>query len=120
VEQSWRDKENYLPSMALIPQFLDGRDPNRSRYIHYPGLDYEVAATDFVGIAGIGLDAADYSDKDPELAKKLGIFGYDRVTKVADIKDGLENTILMLQIPSAYKSPWIAGGGSTLRGVPDT
>jgi hypothetical protein len=119
-EKSWRDKENYLPSMALIPQFLDGRDPNRSRYIHYPGLDYEVAATDFVGIAGIGLDAADYSDKDPELAKKLGILGYDRVTKVADMKDGLENTILMLQIPSAYKSPWIAGGGSTLRGVPET
>jgi hypothetical protein len=119
-EKSWRDKENYLPSMALIPQFLDGRDPNRSRYIHYPGLPYEVAATDFVFIAGIGLDAADYSDKDPELAKKLGIVGYDRVTKVADMKDGLENTILMLQIPSAYKSPWIAGGGSTLRGVPET
>ncbi len=119
-EKSWRDKENYLPSMALIPQFLDGRDPNRSRYIRYPGMDYEVAATDFVGIAGIGLDAAEYSDKDSSVAKMLGIFGYDRVTRVADIKDGLENTIVMLQIPPAYKSPWIAGGGSTVRGVPET
>jgi hypothetical protein len=119
-EKSWRDKENYLPSMALIPQFLDGRDPNRSRYIRYPGMDYEVAATDFVGIAGIGLDAAEYSDKDSSVAKMLGIFGYDRVTRVGDIKDGLENTIVMLQIPPAYKSPWMAGGGSTVRGVPET
>jgi hypothetical protein len=119
-EKSWRDKENYLSSMALIPQFLDGRDPNRSRYVRYPGMLYEVAATDYVGIAGIGLDAADYSDKDPAVAKKLGVFGYDRVTKAEDIKDGLDNTILMLQIPSPYKSPWIAGGGSTVRGVPET
>jgi hypothetical protein len=83
-------------------------------------LDQPVASTHFVGIAGIGMDAADYSAKDASVAKKLGIFGYDRVTKLEDITDGLENTIVMLQIPTEVKSAWLAGGGSTVRGVPET
>jgi hypothetical protein len=106
--------------MALIPEFLDGRNPNRNHFIHYPNVLLEVAATDFVGMAGVGMDAASYDEKDPELAKKLGIFGYDRVTKVSDIPDGLPNTILLIQVPSAYKNPWLAGGGSTVRGCPET
>jgi hypothetical protein len=119
-QKSWRDEENLLPSMALIPEFLDGRIPNRSHFFHYPNTLSEVAATDFVGMAGVGMDAASYDEKDPELAKKLGIFGYDRVTKVSDIPDGLPNTILLIQVPSAYKNPWLAGGGSTVRGCPET
>jgi len=121
-QKSWRDDENLLPAMALIPEFLDGRNPNRSRFIHYPNMPSEtaVAATDFVGMAGVGMDAASYDEKDPEVAKKLGIFGYDRVTKVSDITDGPANTILLVQVPSSYKDPWLAGGGATVRGCPET
>src|SRR5262249_37159038 len=50
-------------------------------------------------------------------AKLRGIFGYDRETKPDEIKDGLDQTILLIQVPSQPKSPWLAGGGSTVRGV---
>lgn len=120
-QKSWRDDDNLLPAMSLIPQFIDGRDPNRSRYIRYPNVHVDVAATDFVGMAGVGMDAASYDEKeDPALAKKLGIFGYDRVTKVEDITDGLPSTIALIQVPAAYKNPWLAGGGCTVRGCPET
>jgi hypothetical protein len=119
-QKSWKDDDNLLSAMSLIPQYIDGRDPNRSRYIRYPNVRADVAATDFVGMAGVGMDAASYDEKDSELAKKLGIFGYDRVTKVADITDGLPTTIALIQVPSAYKNPWLAGGGSTVRGCPET
>ena len=49
------------------------------------------------------------------MARKLGIFGYDRITKPEDITDGASNTILMIQVPPPYQGPWIAGGGSTMR-----
>jgi hypothetical protein len=42
------------------------------------------------------------------------------VTKLEDIKDGLEQTIVVLQVPTEVKSAWLAGGGSTIRGVPET
>ena len=66
------------------------------------------------------MDAASYDEKDSDNAKKLGIFGYDRVTKVTDITDGLPSTILLIQVPAAYKNPWLAGGGATVRGCPET
>jgi len=119
-QKSWRDDDNLLPAMALVPQFIDGRDPNRNRYIRYPNVNTDVAATDFVGMAGVGMDAASYDEKDADVGKKLGIFGYDRVTKVADITDGLASTIALIQVPSAFKNPWLAGGGSTVRGCPET
>jgi type IV secretory pathway VirB10-like protein len=42
------------------------------------------------------------------------------VTKVTDITDGLPGTIALIQVPSAFKNPWLAGGGSTVRGCPET
>jgi hypothetical protein len=68
-------------------------------------------------VAGVGLDAADYRTGDATTAKLRGIFGYDRETKADDIRDGREQTILLLQVPPEPKSPWIAGGGSTVRGI---
>jgi hypothetical protein len=119
-ESSWKDSDNLIPSVTLIPPFLDSKATRGSWYVRYPGMTYDVASTHFVGIAGVGLDAAEYSAGDPSVAKKLGVFGYDRVTRLSDIADGLANTIVMAQVPSNFKSPWIAGGGSTVRGVPET
>src|SRR5207248_4273011 len=52
----------------------------------------------------------------------------DRATRLADIVDGLSNTVLMVQVPwnknqfplTTHQRPWIAGGGSTVQGVPET
>jgi hypothetical protein len=118
-EKSWNDPENLLSAVTLIPQFLDPRNPVKTWWVPYPGLDQRVAATHYVGIAGIGLDAANYASGDGAVAGKLGIFGYDRETRVQDIKDGSANTILMAEVPPTFKRPWLAGGGSTVVGVPE-
>jgi len=117
--RSWNDSENLMTASTLIPQFLSPTTPHNSWYIHYPGVEVEVAATQYVGLAGIGLDAARYQKGDRSVADKLGMFGYDRSTALSDIGD-LARTIFMIQAPPTYKSPWLAGGGSTVRGVPET
>jgi len=130
-QQSWRvpsskddkddmdGKNNRFVAQTLIPYFLASNSPSASWWVHYPSVDFPVASTHFVGIAGIGLDAANYSATDPAVAKKLGVFGYDRATKLVDVKDGLPNTIVLLQVPTDIKTCWLAGGGSTIRGVPE-
>lgn len=121
-DKSWYEEPNSRLGMIVVPQFVTpSKSYDLNYYVPYPNLASKGnelwAATHFVGIAGVGLDAAEYRADDPATAKKLGVFGYDRETKKADIKDGLNQTILLIQTPSAPKSPWIAGGGSTVRGV---
>jgi hypothetical protein len=117
---SWRDKQNLLVARTLIPEFLDPSYPRGSHYVSYPGLKTDVAATHFVGIAGIGEDVADDLEKDPEAAKRLGVFGYNRMTPVTAMERGTSRTAVMIQVPPTYGSPWMAGGGSTVRGIPET
>lgn len=121
-QKSWHEAENMALALAVIPEFLDPANGPQSWRVankNFSGL--QPAATDFVGIAGVGLDAAD-----PEFrqnlknAGKLGIFGYDTPTKAEAVVDGLENTIAMIEVPAEYRGPWLAGGGSTVRGVPET
>jgi hypothetical protein len=93
--------------------------------VSVPGVRVELAATHFVGIAGVGLDAAEYDRNDVSTAAKRGILGYDKSATIAELQrgHGTANTILMVQVPHdglTGVSPWIAGGGSTLRGVPET
>ena len=57
---------------------------------------------------------------DLTLRKKLGLFGYDRSTKFEDVSDGLANTIYLIQVPPVYQRPWVAGGGATVQGVPES
>lgn len=78
-----------------------------------------VGATNFVGVAGLGLDAARLNPKDPEAAKKVGMTGYDWSSKPEDVTDGLSNTAYLIQVPPTYQRPWMAGGGATLMGVND-
>jgi hypothetical protein len=123
-DKSWRDEDNWLAARSLVPQFLDPTYPVFSRYVGYPGMPLEAAATHYVGIAGVGIDSADYAAGDPKLLGKLGVFGYDRSTSLETIKQGrgLSNTVLMIRVPydgTAGVTPWMAGGGSTVRHVPD-
>ena len=122
--KSWDQGENQLAATMAIPQFLAadtpvGAYPPRSWRFNAPGLSAPAAATHFVGIGGIGLDAAEFMPGDPATAKKLGVFGYDRQTKLADITDKKESTIAVIQIPANFGTCWLAGGGSTIRGVPE-
>jgi len=52
--------------------------------------------------------------------KKRGVFGYDRITKVDEIKDGLDKTIAVILTPQNRHQPWLAGGGATIVGIPES
>ncbi len=121
---SWRDPTNWLSARTLVPEFLDASYPEASRHVNVPGLGVAPATTHIVGISGIGLDSADFSRDDPAYANKRGVFGYNRSATLAEIQKGhgSANTIIMMQIPHdglTGVSPWMAGGGSTLRGIPE-
>jgi hypothetical protein len=118
-QKSWDDSGNLVLASTLVPQYLDPQFPPNTWWVRYRGLNESVAATHFVGVAGIGMDAAEYDPNDPKVASKIGVFGYDRSTKLADIKNP-SGTILVLQVPPTLKRPWMAGGGSTVQGVPET
>ena len=123
-DQSWRDSSNWLAGHTTVPQFLDPMYPDFTRQATVGDLPLDFAATHYVGIAGVGLDAASYRRDDPATVHKQGIFGYDSSASLADVANGrgAANTILMIQIPydrGTGVAPWIAGGGATLRGVPE-
>jgi hypothetical protein len=63
-------------------------------------------------MAGVGADAATLPLED----KRSGMFGFDRQVRLQDIKDGLGNTILVMETTTDL-GPWAAGGASTVRGL---
>jgi len=68
--------------------------------------------TSYIGIAGVGTDAPLLPKSDP----RSGVFGYDRQTTLADIKDGLANTMLISESGRA-NGAWLQGGPATVRGL---
>ncbi len=112
-KKSWKDGDNLNVAGILIPQYLARSSAASPPRVRYPGVAPEVSMTNYVGIAGVGLDAAEYAPGNPN----AGIFGYQRETKPADVKRGLGQTIALLQVPTDELTPWLAGGGATVRGV---
>lgn len=93
----------------------------RFKYFHCPAwveeakdatLTGHLAITNYLGVAGVGADAA----TQPLDAPGVGIFGYDCSLKIADVKDGLENTALVFETGHDL-GPWMRGGPATVRGV---
>jgi len=76
------------------------------------GLQEQSNVTHFVGIAGIGKDAATLPLGD----SGIGFFGFDRLITEGDIKDGMSNTIGIAETHRDV-GPWIAGGYTTVRGL---
>jgi hypothetical protein len=72
----------------------------------------EPALTHYVGVAGLGRDAATL----PVTDRRAGFFGYDRTIGPRDVKDGTSNTLMVIET-SADNGPWAAGGRATVRGV---
>ncbi len=117
---AWYAPENLAAAETWVPEFLvPYYEPSAWRATHELAEGKSLGATNFVGIAGLGLDAARYDPKNPATMKKLGMFGYDWTSKPADVTDGLSNTIAMMQVPPGYQRPWIVGGGATIAGIDD-
>jgi hypothetical protein len=121
-DAAWNDEANLEAGSAWIPEFLNPELPEATWRAYVPSLKgRDLGATHFVGLTGIGMESGEFPDT-PEYAKKLGIFGWNRQAKFADIVngDGAANTIFMIQVPPNVQRPWIRGGGSTAQGVPAT
>lgn len=74
--------------------------------------------THYVGVAGVGTDAAELAEGHP----RAGAFGYDRKTRVSrdGYPDGLANSLLLVETAHDTTS-WARGGPGTVRPfVPDT
>ncbi|MDB5309650.1 MAG: hypothetical protein JWO38_3852 [Gemmataceae bacterium] len=68
------------------------------------------AVTSYVGVTGVGLDAATVPGGDP----RAGLFGYDRVTALPDVRDGPGMMIAVVET-DRDPGPWMAGGRPTAR-----
>lgn len=68
--------------------------------------------TSYVGISGLGRDAATLPLGNPS----AGVFGYDRRTRERDIRDGTGVTMLVVET-TRHNGPWTAGGSATVRGL---
>lgn len=66
--------------------------------------------THYVGVAGVGADAADLPATDP----RAGAFGFRRQLRTADVRDGSSQTIAILGV-SRDLGPWAAGGRGSVR-----
>ncbi|HEX3871004.1 MAG TPA: DUF1559 domain-containing protein, partial [Pirellulales bacterium] len=66
--------------------------------------------THYVGVAGLGADAATLDAHDP----RAGVFGYNRRIAPEQIADGAAYTIAVAGV-SGKLGPWAAGGESTVR-----
>ncbi|MBN9520881.1 DUF1559 domain-containing protein [bacterium] len=75
----------------------------------------DAALTNYVGVAGLGADAAKLPADDP----CAGVFGYDRQVKLAEIHDGAAQTALVMETTTDL-GPWLRGGPATVRGVTPT
>lgn len=68
-------------------------------------------ASHFAGVAGVGAEAASLPKSDP----RAGIFGDDRRTTAADIRDGLSNTLMIVGAES--RPPTWASGTEGVRSL---
>ena len=75
-------------------------------------LTGHLAFTNYVGVAGVGADAATR----PAGAPGIGIFGHDRTITTKDVKDGTSNTALLIETGHDL-GPWIRGGPGTVRAL---
>jgi hypothetical protein len=66
----------------------------------------------YVGLAGVGKDAAFLAQDDP----RVGAFGYTRQLRYKDITDGKENTVAFAET-ATDNGPWVSAGPATLRGL---
>jgi len=96
------------PSEIEIVGLRDSRCPANPVYDDRARQD----ANSYVGMAGIGADAARLPSGDP----KAGIWGYRRQTGLGQITDGDACTILLAET-GLDCGPWMAGGPPTVRGL---
>jgi hypothetical protein len=103
-EKGWDDEAN----REVLAQRMD-------LYLN-PGVtekkESKLGTTHYVGIAGVGKDAPTL----PVNHKKAGIFGYNRVARIRDVRDGTSNTLMVSGAGKDFGG-WGVGGKATIRAL---
>lgn len=114
--QGWLQNENAAQAGNWVPELLVDYYPQSAWRATSPlAPDFTFGGTNFVAVAGVGLDAPRFTPKSNP--KDVGVTGYDWGSKLSEITDGPENTIYLLQTPPESPRPWAAGGGATVVGL---
>lgn len=112
------DGKEFVFSLPQLRHYLVLLCPASSTYTNFKDdSDLSIAAKTpaeihYVGIAGVGRDSPALPKEHP----RAGVFGYDRQTRLEDIKDGAAATMMVAETALAV-GPWIAGGPATVRGL---
>ena len=101
LAKGWSDQQD-LGHFIYPPPYHCPIDPTPESAKH----------TTYVAVAGVGSDAPTL----PLTDKRAGAFGFDRVVRLEDIKDGTSNTLLFLETHHET-GPWPSAGTATLRGI---
>ncbi len=104
MKAGWKDKSNETVKTPLAILL----NPSQSS----PSVRDGYGVTNYVGIAGLGKDAATL----PITDNKVGMFGYDRVVRFRDVTDGLSNTMMITDASKDF-GPWAQGGTATIRAL---
>jgi hypothetical protein len=105
--QPWTAPRNQEAARTRLPGLLCPENPPDPRPDGF-------GVTSYVGIGGVGLDAAAL----PLGSPKSGAFRYDGPTPFERITDGLSQTLLFAETRNEV-GPWLRGGPSTVRGLND-
>jgi len=101
-KKGWKDAANRRPIQTRMMVFQN------------PGVavkkEPSYGSTHYVGIAGVGKDSLTAKVHN----KKTGIFGYERATRIRDIRDGTSNTMMASEASANYGA-WGSGGTATIR-----
>jgi hypothetical protein len=105
--------DNLEVAKSVIPEFQNPLD-DRQTFEGYPfdGL----ALTHFAGMSGIEDARNECAAKLPRSDPRAGVFGYTEVARPAEITDGTSQTIMIVG-SGRLASPWMMGGGATIRGA---
>lgn len=104
LKQGWEADVNRTARTTTVPTFLcQGHSDDRRA---------DVGVTNYVGLAGVGVDAA----RLPRDAADAGFFGYDRIVTVAQMDERRSYTLIVTETTNDL-GPWVAGGSATVRGV---
>lgn len=82
------------------------------RFLACPAGDGVPGRTNYVGVSGVGPDAASLRREDD----RAGLFGYDRGVKLAEAQAGISHVMSCLETNEGL-GPWLAGGPATARGL---
>jgi prepilin-type processing-associated H-X9-DG protein len=104
-KKGWDAEENRFAALTVLSPFQCPGYPER------PPVS-TLAPTDYIGIAGIGVDAAELPLENP----RAGFFGYDRAIAMTDLKRGTSETLLLVETSEA-RGAWTAAGTPTSRGL---